>query len=306
MKFAKEKNRSLSFLKFLANPIIICSFILFSSFYLSSQPYTYGVDEKSLTGKVVVFSSFVNTLEGHFDEEEIEYILENFYSSLAWMEEQAENYGQELEFDPDYFYRSGREQIYVDEIKRHVYSKTVLEKVLRKLGYASKEEFYDRNLFDPAKQKMTMVLFVKDNDRSHARIPYMDDGIRVAVVYCFNPYQLKRVKNVISHEILHLFGAWDLYHEYGRSQTLESTVTIRKEYLNSIMRSTFIENNVVDEITASLVGWSEYKEEFDQFDSRKNQEQISKEARDKSFESGTVIKFSLKGKKKKTDKKENR
>ena len=181
----------------MANIIFACSVILFSSFGLSSQPYTFGIDEKSLTGKVVVFSSFVNTLDGYFEDEEIDYILEKYYSSLDWLVEQAKNYGQVLEFDTEYFYRSGREQIFVDEIKLHTHSKTILEKVIKKLGYASQKDFYDLNLFDPAKQKMAMVLFVKAGGRSHARVPYVDDGIRVAVVYCFNPYQLKRVKDVI-------------------------------------------------------------------------------------------------------------
>ena len=55
-----------------------------------------------------------------------------------------------------------------------------------------------------------------------------------------------------SHEILHLFGAWDLYRDGFYGHDLETYLMIRKEYPKSIMRK--LRDSQIDSLTAWRIG----------------------------------------------------
>ena len=102
---------------------------------------------------------------------------------------------------------------------------------------------------------------------------------------------------IISHEILHQFGAWDLYQ--GKSQTLKSAKKAIELFPNSIMINTKRKKAQlkIDGLTAWRVGWKKKKWEYDQFNPKTNG---SKEELNRKKNGGGVsFKFDLKRKKKK-------
>ena len=66
---------------------------------------------------------------------------------------------------------------------------------------------------------------------------------------------------VFSHEILHLYGAWDLYKTY--SQTYDRQQLASELYPDDIMLR--VDHNLnslkVEQLTAYLIGWSKTKPE---------------------------------------------
>lgn len=189
------------------------------------------------------------------------------------------------------------ETAYVQEINKGDDPSRTIEKVLNYLRYDDLEDFFKWNIFDPEESKFKIVLFVKDKGRSHAYQMKRMNKLGLAVIYCVNSFGNKKLNHVISHEILHQFGAWDLYHEIGRNQTEKSSKLIREKYYNSIMLATASGYDlVIDEVTASLIGWGPYKEEYNIFNRTMNQKDMKKEARNERMKSAK-IKFNLKKKK---------
>lgn len=71
---------------------------------------------------------------------------------------------------------------------------------------------------------------------------------------------------VVSHEMLHQFGAWDLY--FGESQSKEKAEELLELYPNSIMINTYSNKArlEVDELTAWRGGWhNDFKEDYIEF-----------------------------------------
>jgi len=140
------------------------------------------------------------------------------------------------------------------------------------------------------------LFFVKQKDRSHAYNYWSNKDIDLAIIYCRSTYGSITNHHVVSHEILHQFGAWDLY--YGKSQTKETAEKAKELFPNSVMINTWRnrENLEVDELTAWRIGGHyDYKKEYKQFDP--NQKSKSNIKRKKK--GGTSIKFDLKRKKNK-------
>jgi len=79
--------------------------------------------------------------------------------------------------------------------------------------------------------------------------------VDIAIIYCRSTYGISTDQYVISHEMLHQFGAWDLY--FGTSQSEEQAAKAKELYPHSVMISTH-RNKAdleVDDLTAWRVGW---------------------------------------------------
>src|ERR1700712_36814 len=119
------------------------------------------------------------------------------------------------------------------------------------------------------------MIFARKKGRSYAQSSYTNNEnsnrfLEGAVVYQtdFNNHNL--YNGTIMHEMLHLFGAWDMYREEStaiRSAAMDAK--INGVFTNSIM----LDNNkydmdefVVDQMTAWLIGWSKrYWSYFEMF-----------------------------------------
>ncbi len=225
---------------------------------------------QSMTGEVHILTLFVDTQNNYWEDDEKEYYKKQLAKSQNWLVEEAEFYEQELEFNNETFFVDNYETIYLEKVRRGDYPKRTIAKVMDELGYTDLDDFLKRNYFDFKVQKLKLLLFVKSLDRSHAYNSFSNSDLDISVVYCQHSNGMVTDHYVISHEVLHQFGAWDLYH--GQSQTLKNAEKAKEIFPNSIMANTFFNKNLnVDELTAWRVGWHyEMGDEYMDFDPAKS------------------------------------
>jgi len=277
--------------------LILTIILLFTSF-LQAQSFQPSKEKlyQSLIGEVYVLTLFVNTLENEWEADEKEYYLEELANSQAWLEEQAESYDQDLRFNNDYF-SENEEEIYIKSLSRRNNSRSTIQKAMEELGYENFEDFLDYTSFDFSRNKLKLIFFVKSYNRSHAYNYWSNKDVDLAIVYCKSTYGMMTDQYVISHELLHQFGAWDLYK--GESQSTENAERAMELYPNSIMINTrFNKSDLeVDELTAWRIGWHfEFKEVYQSFNPaiKKDKRKIDM---DRNSNSRKSIQFDLKKKK---------
>lgn len=265
--------------------LLFLNSVLIGQVFVPSEEKNY----QSLLGEVHLLTLFVDTDKDYWSTEEMESYYKELLKSQTWLMEQGLIYQQELSFENDYFYKN-QSVIYLNNVE---WGKPVrlLPAVLDELNYQNFDDFLQSNNFDFREKKLKILLFVKDADRSHAYNYWSNQEVDIAVVFCRSTYGFRTDQYVISHEILHQFGAWDLYS--GESQSLEKAMKALQLYPNSIMISTS-KNKVelkVDELTAWRIGWHHtYKKEYGEL----KPQRVQKPRRGR-----TSIKFDLARKKKK-------
>ncbi len=276
--------------------IILCITLYQILFLTSINGQIYKPTEakiyQSLIGEIYILSLFVDTREDTWEENEINYFISRLEKSQAWLQEEAEYFEQELEFINDYFFENNQ-VIYLENVQRGQNPKYTINKIMEKFHYENLEDFFSQNLFDFKKKKLKLLLFVKSNDRSHAYNYWSNSDLDLAIIYCKSTYGMTTTHFTISHEVLHQFGAWDLY--YGKSQSLEKAEKAKELYPNSIMINTWTNHALleVDELTAWRVGWHvDFKEEYLSFTP------VRKNRSPKKTTGGTSIKFDFKKTKK--------
>ena len=284
------------------------SFILFLfiSSSIQGQNYKPSKDKlyQSLIGEVHILTLFVDTDEDYWEDDEKGYYQRQLETSQKWIIDQAKNYDQELEFNNETFFVDNFNSVYLNKIKRGENPKKTVAKVLDELGYDDFENFQTRNSFDFKEQKLKVVLFVKSYDRSHAYDYFSNADLDLAIIYCKSTNGMVTNHYVISHEILHQFGAWDLYQ--GKSQTLENAQRLKELFPNSIMIDVFRNRSKkeVDDLTAWRVGWHvDMDDEYMSFAPIKSKGKPTAKERTyrKKSKSKTALKFNLKRKKKMPD-----
>ena len=255
----------------------------------------------SLIGNVNMLCIFVETDIEDWEEEEIAAYYKEYLKAQEWLIEEAAFYDQNLVFNNDQFFLDNKKLIYLDNIKMNDRPSRTVQRVLSALEYKNFDDFLQRNNFDFENEKMKIVLMVKQNSRSHAWNYWSKDKVDLAVIYCKSTFGMRTDKYVMAHEILHQFGAWDLY--FGESQTRESSRKATELFPLSIMGNTrkFKTELEVDELTAWRVGWSGMDESYRYFDPKNHREQARQEKKElmqlMNGKKSKELKFNLGGKK---------
>jgi len=210
---------------------------------------------QSLIGEVNMLTLFVDTQNEYWKDSEKGYYKGQLKRSQNWLVKEAKKYDQELEFNNESFFVDNYKTIYLEKVKRGDRPKRTIAKVMEELGYEDLDEFFKRNYFDFKKQKLKLLLFVKSPDRSHAYNSFSNSDLDISIVYCQHSNGMVTDHYVVSHEVLHQFGAWDLYQ--GKSQTLKNAQRLKELFPNSIMIDVYRnkKEKVVDDLTAWRVGW---------------------------------------------------
>ncbi|MFK7771785.1 MAG: hypothetical protein AB8F94_06585 [Saprospiraceae bacterium] len=261
---------------------------------------------QSLIGEVHILTLFVDTQNEYWEDDEKIYYKGQLTKSQDWLVDEAANYDQELEFNNETFFVDNYETIYIEKVKRGDNPKGTISSVMDELGYDDFDHFLDRNNFDFKEQKLKLLLFVKSFDRSHAYNYFSNSDLDVSIVYCKSSYGMLTDHKVISHEVLHQFGAWDLYQ--GQSQTQKNAKRAKELFPNSIMINTFTNKKLeVDDLTAWRVGWHfDMDDEYMDFDPAKSRGKPTAKERSYKKTKSDGIKFDLKSlRRKKKEKSDN-
>jgi len=213
---------------------------------------------KELRGKIYVLSCFISESHDRWSKDQKIQILSETNKGMNWISAQSKKYGVDLNFQYGCF--GIDEDIEFNGIERGGATgredNLVIEKVLRKAGYTSSLNFYNWVLSNTDCDQVHVLIFVKGNGNGYA-MPYSTDMgdynfVEGAILYEKDPI----ISGSIAHETLHLYGAWDLYHNF--SQSVEKEESARRMLPGSIMLEITrnINNSNIDELTSWLIGWN--------------------------------------------------
>lgn len=233
-----------------------------SSYGLGSAAY--------LKGRVVLVSVFVTTLSYSFAEEEQLQTLNKLRAAAEYITEQAANYGIDTEMLCDWS-QDGYDELYREmtidfEVTEEEDSQRMLDECIDRL--LTNEVIYEQLMSDFDADQIAACLFVNGSGRSYAIVYDGVDNVRESlVIFTMDSSGREEGAATYVHEILHLFGAHDLYE--GAEFAADVTDYVAQQYPDEIMRTTSGEGLTITQqispITAYHLGWADTLPELAQF-----------------------------------------
>lgn len=234
---------------------------------------------KTLSGKTYVLVLFVSQ-EGKskWDKAEKTAIMKKVKQATSWISDKTKKFGKSNSFS---VYSLGKKNdIRLKYIPAGPYerlnSNDVIGQAMIAAGYINNAEFLDYVQQKGSYNNCLTLVFSNTQGRSYA-LPLSRASYQSNIKSGCTPHQLEGCvifnrytdgRNIaaptIAHEILHLFGAIDLYDTKGNKQKDE---TLKKHFPNSIMRRVnYTFNNLeIDPFTAYQTGLTDnYKEWYSQ------------------------------------------
>ncbi len=222
---------------------------------------------KVLSGKVYVLSVFVAPYSNPWSIRDIERNKEKVFEAERWLKMQALRYGKHVEFVNSAFGSDGSfldNDIPFSSDAPNAYPYP--SKVLEKIGFSSSKAFVDWVRTHTDCSQCFAIIFTNTKGRSYAspitielsRYNPVKFNLECCLIYRYYSVSNKEIyTTTIAHEILHLFGAWDLY-ELDDSDH-ERSIKTEVMFPNSIMLDSHrdIWETQIDEINAWLVGLKE-------------------------------------------------
>jgi hypothetical protein len=236
---------------------------------------------KALQGKVHVINVFISDDKLGWNAQDKETVLNEQDYAFRWAQRQAATFltNSDLTFtttniglDKDVKV----DNIYADKNPKFQYPVAIW--ALYWAGYRQFDNFYDSVKLANAADNILVMVFAKKVGRSFAQQAFDDNKknpffLEGAIVYSDTYWGSGLAIGTIAHEMLHLFGAWDIY--FSGSQTAEVEKNARAIFPNSIMLDSNkkITGLVIDKMTAWCVGLTNvYLGWYDFFRPRFNKE----------------------------------
>jgi len=234
---------------------------------------------KTLDGTVLVVSIYVyNDDTPQWSGEAMAAFRKYLQYSMQYLEEAAYEYGKELHFYQYQTDRGSQDLFYTmklegrlaggddsDELVRA--TRTEIDNFIEKnIPYLELADKYRTN-------NVTYVIFTPEFDRSYAW-PYYADFSRSEAAGRYHEKSIifAGTNYVLAHEILHTFGAVDLYQEEGKQArrdffgvSKELMEYIEEHYPLEVMRRTHMHTPQLSPFTAYRLGWLDDLPELVQF-----------------------------------------
>ena len=229
------------------------------------QPYVSRMNtgsSKKLLGKCLFVSIFLSDDKSSFSEEEKRKSIDNLGVAFDYLLEKANDYGKSFEpiYDlPDIILdykvnftlpKSSEEFGWEDDVLDDALAQNNMEDVLEKYNA----------------DNISYIFHIQKTGRSYACLKFNDSGKEIAVMllehFSFDKDFKEYRHDEYAHEILHLFGAIDLYYpndnyDYRRNLAWDVWRT------DIMYTSMFLLGASLGEVDAYLVGWlNELKEEY--------------------------------------------
>ena len=224
---------------------------------------------KSLAEDAHVIVLFVNDNGTAWEEKEMaSYLQEAVDPAMAYLREQAEDYGVRLALDYSYYVNEAGAPVSIS------YSGTILdsdaqeknpdlmEQCAQRLGYESQWAMLETDRADTGLEQIAYLVCVNGPGRSYAVCSMGASGMEYPVLFNDIPRKWER-RNGVVHELLHVFGAEDMYAEGTRNQNREKLAKQLHKYDVMLDARWDISENVVGPFTAYCIGWlDELPEEY--------------------------------------------
>ena len=233
-----------------------------SSYGLGSAAY--------LKGKNVLLSLFVTTPESSFDEEEQLQMLNKIEKAVTYIEAQAGDYGVPVEivYDftgyPDLKMEAATELLinenedFVDRLDEEIarWQEDVLN--------------YEEILAKYEAEGIATMIFVNNPGISYAIVYDGTDSEKETMILFARDYYApgkEETETAYAHEILHVFGAHDLYKdaEFTAEVTDYVALTYPREIMYTVTQTGAQIERVISPITAYHLGWIDEADEISMF-----------------------------------------
>lgn len=193
-------------------------------------------DCRTLSGKVVITVFFVSDNESGWNSKDIESFKKLQQSNNTKLEQEAKKFNTALNITNNYIEcKVNKSLVYGDD-------KEWVESAVKAAGFKNEDEL-SKSLKQKFSAKEAPVIFaVNRGGRSYAHPLAVAEGFEYAIIY--------KDSYSYSHELMHIFGAEDLYFP----QKIKDLA--KKLFTDSIMLNT--ENGIIaDDLTAYLLGWTD-------------------------------------------------
>lgn len=237
---------------------------------------SYGLGSaKYLEGRNLLYSLFVDTPQSTWSSEEEKETLVDLKKAVFYIEETAQEYHKETELVCDWQKEeklTGRATVHFEIAD----DADFIDRLDQEIGvWVEGLVDYEGLMEEYQAEGIALLVFVNNPGTSYA-IVYdgMDNPKESVVFFAGEP------PAVYAHEILHLFGAHDLYRDAEYSE--EITDYIEKTYPMEIMRTVTGKTgqvdrnaieNMVSPVTAYHLGWLDKIEELDRFPQLKREKE---------------------------------
>lgn len=227
---------------------------------------------KKLYGKIYVIMIFVGPYSNPWSRSDTERFKQKVMEAEHWLKIQALKYGKQVEFVNSAFGADGSfcdNDIPVSCDAENAYSYP--SSIFLRIGFKSKEAFVNWVYQNTDCTQCFAIIFPNSTGRNYAspvtKEAYAFDKHQYNLESCllyryYSGTMMETRPTSIAHEILHLFGAWDLYEldELDHDRFAKTEIM----FPNSIMIDSHrdIWETQIDEITAWLVGLKDEGEDW--------------------------------------------
>ena len=223
----------------------------------------------TLEGSVYAISVFVSTPDAPWDDAAKDRMLARQEIAESWLVRQATEYDVALSFDHGTLGRTS------DIVLKHIVQGygsgdepvDVVSRILRQAGYSNPSALHGWAARYKQCDHVVVLLYANLTGigYSMAFAPEMDHDLYFlegTMLYRAYPGGSEMAAASIAHEILHLFGAWDLYETFEQTEDRARKAT--QLFTDDIMRRTSydIEELEVGGLTAWRVGWHDEPESY--------------------------------------------
>lgn len=254
-------------------PFLLIIYCLLSSCYLFSQdiedlPNSPFGSARDCKGSNLVVNCFVSESKKPWTSVEKEEIITKENNGFEWLKKQARSWKQSpisfqqisigLEQDvlvPEIVHARSIKQINRLKIHWATYA-------LHAAGIKNTYNFYDSLKKKYQVDNIVILVFANKEGRSYAQpttADFKNEGFVEGAVIYKNYYDNISPLSAatIMHEMLHLYGSWDMYQSDERSYDLQRRVN--SAFQNSIMIDTYkgdIKTFNIDQLTSWRIGWT--------------------------------------------------
>lgn len=224
---------------------------------------------RKLTGSVYTLVIFLDDdVSSWNDESRNTFYNKRFFPSVDYLTRQAELRDVELDLQSGQ-YSTKRDQqnpprydgVVQPTVDKVIDNLDILSQTAETLGFPNIEVMHSFLQYNLGVEQIAYILVLNKSGRAYAvsDTTYNDiDSVEFVVAFSSNENGQKNVGSSILHELLHLFGATDLYDPSGDYP--ERKKLCKKLYPNDIMMksATDPESLTIGRLTECLIGWSDY------------------------------------------------
>ena len=204
---------------------------------------------------------FLNDDHSSWSEDEMKnYLREAVEPGLSFIRTQGSNYGFDLELDYSYHVtpegkpRAVTYSGVVVDTESGAINDDIMEQCAQQLGFESKWDMLEKDRTDAGKEQIGYITCVNKYGRSFANCVMAGMSTEYAMLFNKIPVQWERA-NGVAHEVMHLFGAEDMYAEGSRNVNRAKLAQQYHPYEVMLKPTWGLVYNTVSPYTAYAVGW---------------------------------------------------